>query len=155
MGIVKEFKEFAVRGNVVDMAVGIVIGAAFGKIVSSMVGDILMPPIGNLLGGANFADKFICLHGGPYLSLADAKVAGAPVIAYGSFISAVIDFVIVAFCVFVLIKAINALKKPAPVPAAAPTTKECPYCLSVIPIKAMRCAHCTSELNPGKVQKGN
>ena len=149
MGMIKEFKEFALRGNVVDMAVGIIIGGAFGKIVSSMVSDVLMPPIGKLVGGANFADKFICLGGGSYPSLAAAKVAGAPVIAYGSFISAVIDFVIVAFCVFVFIKAMNALKKPAP------TTKECPHCLSVIPIKAMRCAHCTSDLNPRKAQGNN
>ena len=149
MGIVKEFKEFALRGNVVDMAVGIIIGGAFGKIVSSMVGDILMPPIGKLLGGANFADKFVCLSNGSYPSLAAAKVAGAPVIAYGSFISAVIDFVIVAFCIFALIKAMNALQKPAP------TTKECPHCLSVIPIRAMRCAHCTSELNPRNVQRND
>jgi large conductance mechanosensitive channel len=146
MGMVKEFKEFAMRGNVVDMAVGIIIGGAFGKIVSSMVGDILMPPIGKLFGGANFADKFLCLSGGSYPSLAAAKAAGAPVIAYGSFINVVIDFVIVAFCIFILIKAMNALKKPAPVPAAAPTTKECPHCLSAIPIKATRCACCTSDL---------
>jgi large conductance mechanosensitive channel len=137
MGIVKEFKEFALRGNVVDMAVGIIIGAAFGKIVSSMVGDILMPPIGKLLGG------------GSYPSLAAAKAAGAPVVAYGAFISAVIDFVIVAFCIFLLVKATNALKKPAP------TTKECPHCLSVIPIRAMRCAHCTSDLNPRNVQRND
>ena len=157
MGMVKEFKEFAMRGNVVDMAVGIIIGGAFGKIVSSMVGDILMPPIGNLLllGDVNLADKFICLHGGPYPSLAVAKTAGAPVIAYGAFINAVIDFVIVAFCVFVLIKAMNALRKSTPVPAVAPTTKECPHCLSVIPIRAMRCAHCASELNPRKAQSND
>ena len=145
MGMVKEFKEFALRGNVVDMAVGIIIGGAFGKIVSSMVGDILMPPIGRLIGGANFADKFVCLSSGTYPSLAAAKTAGAPVIAYGSFISAVIDFVIVAFCVFVLIKLMNALKKPEP-PAAVPATKACPHCLSAIPIRATRCAFCTSEL---------
>jgi large conductance mechanosensitive channel len=131
------------------MAVGIIIGAAFGKIVSSMVGDILMPPIGKLLGGVNFADKFICLGGGSYPSLAAAKAAGAPVVAYGAFISAVIDFVIVAFCIFLLVKATNALKKPAP------TTKECPHCLSVIPIRAMRCAHCTSDLNPRNVQRND
>ena len=145
MGMVKEFKEFAMRGNVVDMAVGIIIGGAFGKIISSMVGDVLMPPIGKLLGGVNFTDKFICLGGGSYPSLAAAKAAGAPVIAYGSFISTVIDFVIVAFCIFVLIKAMNALKKPVP-PAVAPITKACPHCLSAIPIKATRCAYCTSEL---------
>jgi large conductance mechanosensitive channel len=151
MGMVKEFKEFVLRGNVVDMAVGIIVGGAFGKIVSSMVSDVLMPPIGRLLGSVNFADKFICLGGGSYPSLAAAKTAGAQVIAYGSFITAVIDFVIVAFCIFVLVKAMNTLRRRAPVPAAAPATKECSYCLSVIPIRAMRCAHCTSELNPRKV----
>src|SRR5881628_592944 len=134
--MLKEFKEFAMRGNVVDMAVGIIIGGAFGKIVSSMVNDLLMPPIGKLIGGVNFADKFINLSGTHYNSLADAKAAGAPVVAYGSFINVVIDFVIVAFCIFMIIKAMNALqKKPAPAPVA-PTTKECPLCLSTIPIKA-------------------
>jgi len=147
MGMVKEFKEFAMRGNVVDMAVGIIIGGAFGKIVSSMVNDILMPPIGKALGNVNFADKFFSLGGGDYPSLAAAKAAGVPVIAYGQFINVILDFVIVAFCVFLLIKGMNALKKkPAPSPATGPISKDCPYCLSTIPIKATRCAHCTSEL---------
>jgi large conductance mechanosensitive channel len=145
--MVKEFKEFAMRGNVVDMAVGIIIGGAFGKIVSSMVGDILMPPIGKAMGGVNFADKFINIGGGEYKSLAEAKAAGATVIAYGSFINTVIDFVIVAFCIFMMIKVMNSLKrKEAPAPAPAPSTKSCEYCLSDIPLKATRCPHCTSQV---------
>lgn len=147
MGMLKEFKEFAMRGNVVDLAVGVIIGAAFGKIVSSLVGDVIMPPIGKLMGNVNFGDLFISLDPektAGITSLAKAKEAGAAVIAYGSFINTVLDFVIVAFCIFLLVKAINQLKKP---PAAGPaTTKECPFCISTIPIKATRCAHCTSEL---------
>jgi large conductance mechanosensitive channel len=149
MGMVKEFKEFAMRGNVVDMAVGIIIGGAFGKIVTSMVNDIIMPPIGKAMGGVNFADKFISLTGGEYKSLAEAKAAGAAVIAYGSFINVVIDFVIVAFCIFLMIKAMNTMKhrlEHAPAAPAAPTTKECPRCFSTIPIKATRCPHCTSDV---------
>jgi large conductance mechanosensitive channel len=147
MGMVKEFKEFAMRGNVVDMAVGIIIGGAFGKIVSSMVNDVIMPPIGKLMGNVNFADLFVTLGKEDYESLAKAKAAGAPVIAYGQFINVVIDFIIVAFCIFLLIKGMNALKrKPAPAPTGPPTTKDCPHCLSVIPIKATRCAHCTSDV---------
>ncbi len=149
MGMLKEFKEFAMRGNVVDMAVGIIIGAAFGRIVSSVVNDVLMPPIGKLMGNINFADLFVNLDSGkgPFDSLAQAKQAGAAVIAYGTFINTVIDFIIVAFCIFLMIKAMNALrKKQAPAPEPAPTTKECPYCLSAIPIKATRCGHCTSEV---------
>ena len=149
MTIVKEFKEFAMRGSVLDLAIGIIIGGAFGKVVSSMVNDVLMPPIGRLMGNINFADLFINLDStkGPFDSLAKAKEAGAAVISYGVFINTVIDFIIVAFCIFLMIKAMNALrKKEAPAPAPAPTTKECPYCLSTIPIKATRCSHCTSEV---------
>jgi large conductance mechanosensitive channel len=149
MGMLKEFKEFAMRGNVVDMAVGIIIGGAFGKIVTSMVNDIIMPPIGKAMGGVNFADKFINLGSGDYKSLADAKAAGAAVIAYGSFINVVIDFVIVAFCIFLMIKAMNTMKRRlerAPAAPAAPSTKECPRCFSTIPIKATRCPHCTSDV---------
>jgi large conductance mechanosensitive channel len=149
MGMVKEFKEFAMRGNVVDMAVGIIIGGAFGKIVTSMVNDIIMPPIGKAMGGVNFADKFINLGDGTYKSLAEAKAAGAAVIAYGSFINVTIDFVIVAFCIFLMIKGMNSLKhrlEHAPAAPAAPTTKECPRCFSTIPIKATRCPHCTSDV---------
>ena len=148
MGMVKEFKEFAMRGNVVDMAVGIIIGGAFGKIITSMVNDIIMPPIGKLMGDVNFGDKFINLGSGGYKSLADAKAAGAAVIAYGSFVNVVIDFLIVAFCIFIIIKAMNTMKhrlEHAPV-AAEPTTKECPRCFSTIPIKATRCPHCTSDV---------
>jgi large conductance mechanosensitive channel len=149
MGMVKEFKEFAMRGNVVDMAVGIIIGGAFGKIVTSMVNDIIMPPIGKAMGNVNFADKFAALNGGVYKSLAEAKAAGAPVIAYGSFINVVIDFIIVAFCIFLMVKGMNALKRRmehAPAAPSAPTDKQCPHCFSTIPVKATRCPHCTSDL---------
>ena len=147
--MIKEFKEFAMRGNVVDMAVGIIIGGAFGKIVTSLVNDIVMPPIGKAMGGVNVADKFFNLGGGEYKSLAEAKAAGAAVIAYGAFINVVIDFVIVAFCIFLMIKGMNALKRRmehAPASPAAPTNKECPRCFSTIPVKATRCPHCTSDL---------
>jgi large conductance mechanosensitive channel len=149
MGMIKEFKEFAMRGNVVDMAVGIIIGGAFGKIVTSMVSDVLMPPIGKAMGNVNFADLFINLDKtkGPFASLKEAKDAGVAVVAYGSFFNTVIDFIIVAFCIFLMIKAMNALKrKPTPAPATGPISKDCPYCLSTIPIKATRCAHCASDL---------
>lgn len=150
MGMMKEFREFAVKGNVVDMAVGIIIGAAFGTIVKSLVDDVLMPPIGLLLGNVDFSSLFIVLKegavAGPYNTLADALAAGAVTLRYGTFINTIISFLIVAFSVFILIKNINRLKREKPAPAAAPTTKECPYCLSVIPLKATRCAHCTQEL---------
>jgi large conductance mechanosensitive channel len=142
----REFKEFAMRGNVLDMAIGIIIGAAFGKIVSSFVNDILMPPIGLLLGGVDFSDLFINLSGKPYASLAEAKAAGAATINYGVFLNTVLDFVIVAFAVFLLVRQVNRLRRqPEPAPAA-PTTKECPYCLSVISLRATRCPYCTSDL---------
>ena len=148
--MLKEFKTFALRGNVIDMAVGIIIGAAFGTIVKSLVDDVIMPPIGLLLGGVDFANLFILLRSGtpatPYASLADAKAAGAVTMNYGVFINAIIGFLIVAFVIFLLIRSINRMTREQEAPAAAPTTKECPYCLSVIPIKAARCAHCTSEL---------
>jgi len=150
MSIIKEFKEFAMRGNVVDLAVGVIIGGAFGKIVTSVVNDVLMPPVGKAMGGVNFADLFINLdpgkraaNGDPITSLAQAKQAGAAVIAYGQFINAILDFVIVAACVFAVVKGMNTLKRRLErAPAAAPTTKECPECLSTIPIKARRCSHC-------------
>ena len=142
--MLKEFKDFAMRGNVLDMAVGIVIGAAFGKIVSSFVGDILMPPLGLLMGSVDFSSLFIDLSGQSHASLAAAKEAGAATINYGVFINTIIDFVIVAFAIFVLIRQVSRFQKPAP--AAPVTTKDCPFCLSAIPIKASRCAHCTSEL---------
>lgn len=139
-----EFKEFIMRGNVMDMAVGIVIGAAFGKIVTSFVNDVLMPPIGLLLGKVDFSNLFITLSGDSYPTLAEAQKAGAVVIKYGLFINTVIDFVIVALAIFLVIKQINHLKRqPAP---EAVTTKDCPFCLSAIPLKAVRCPQCTSEL---------
>jgi large conductance mechanosensitive channel len=150
MGMIKEFREFAVKGNVVDMAVGIIIGAAFGTIVQSVVNDIIMPPIGLLLGNVDFSSLFVVLRegaaAGPYATPALAKAAGAVTLNYGLFINTIISFLIVAFAVFMLIRAINRLKREQPAPAAAPTTKECPFCYSSVPIKAVRCPHCTSEL---------
>ena len=148
--MLKDFKEFAMRGNVVDMAVGIVIGAAFGTIVKSFVDDVLMPPIGLLLGNVDFSNLFITLKdgakaAGPYASLAAAKAAGAVTLNLGLFINTVISFLIVAFAVFLVIKGINRMKREEAAPAE-PTTKECPFCLSSIPLKATRCPHCTSEL---------
>ena len=142
--MLKEFKEFAMRGNVIDMAVGIIIGAAFGKIVASFVKDIIMPPIGLLMGGVDFSGLFLNLSGQAFATLAEAQKAGAPTINYGLFVNTVVDFVIIAFAIFIVIKQINRLKK-AP-PPEDPTTKECPHCLSQIPIKATKCAHCTSEV---------
>ena len=140
----KEFKEFAMRGNVLDMAIGIIIGAAFGKIVSSFVNDVLMPPLGLILGKVDFSNMFINLSSQSFATLEEAKKAGAVTIKYGLFINTIIDFIIVAFVIFLMIRQINRLKrKPAP---ADPTTKDCSYCFSVIPIKATRCPHCTSEL---------
>jgi large conductance mechanosensitive channel len=144
--MLKEFKEFAMRGNVLDMAVGIIIGAAFGKIVSSFVADIIMPPIGVLLGGVDFTEIFINLSGGTYETLAAAQQAGAATMNVGVFVNTILDFVIVAFAIFLVIRAMNRLKREEEAPAAEPTTKECPRCLSEIPLKATRCAHCTSEL---------
>jgi large conductance mechanosensitive channel len=144
--MLKEFKEFAMKGNVLDMAVGIIIGAAFGKIITSFVSDVLMPPIGLLLGKVDFSGLFINLSGQTFATLAEAKKAGAATINYGLFLNTVLDFLIVAFVIFLLIKQVNRLKRePAPAPAA-PTTRDCPYCLSAIPIPAVRCAHCTSQL---------
>ena len=144
--MIKEFKAFVMRGNVVDLAVGVVIGGAFGKIVGSLVEDVLMPPIGLALGKVDFSNLFINLSGGDFPSLAAAKAAGAATLNYGMFLNQVINFLIIAFAIFLLIKQINRLQKPAPGPAAAPTTKECPYCLSAVPLKATKCAHCTSQL---------
>ncbi len=148
--MLKEFKEFIMRGNVVDMAVGIIIGAAFGTIVKSLVSDVIMPPIGLLLGNVDFANLFAVLRQGavpgPYASLAEAQEAGAVSINYGVFINTIISFLIVAFCVFLLIRQINRIRREEEAPAE-PTTKDCPYCLSVIPIKATRCGHCTSQLS--------
>ncbi|HZV47281.1 MAG TPA: large-conductance mechanosensitive channel protein MscL [Thermodesulfovibrionales bacterium] len=146
----KEFKEFAMKGNMVDMAVGIIIGAAFGSIITSLVADMIMPPIGLLLGNVDFANLFILLKEGnvpgPYSSPAIAKAAGAVTLNYGVFINTIVSFLIVAFAIFILVKNVNRMKKQQEAPPAEPTTKECPYCLSVIPVKAMRCGHCTSNL---------
>lgn len=139
-----EFKKFILRGNVLDLAIGIIIGAAFGRIVTSFVNDILMPPIGMLLGGADFANLFYSLDGQTYASLAAAQEAGAPTINYGLFLNTLIDFLIIAFAIFLLIRAINRMQKPEPV--AVPDTKECPFCASAIPLKANRCPNCTSQL---------
>jgi len=141
-----EFKKFAMRGNVVDMAVGIIIGAAFGKIVSSLVKDVIMPPIGLLMGGIDFSSLYINLSDTAYESLAAAQEAAAPTINYGIFINTILDFVIVAFAIFMMVRMMNTLKKEEAAPPAVPTTKECPACLSTIPIKATRCAHCTMDL---------
>jgi len=141
--MLKEFKEFAMRGNVVDLAVGIIMGAAFSQIVNSIVNDIIMPPIGLLLGKIDFSNLFINLSGVPYTSLKAAKDAGAATINYGLFLNTVINFIIVAFVMFLLVKQINRLKRQQ---ETAPAVKECPYCLSSIPLKATRCPHCTSQL---------
>jgi len=143
--MLKEFKEFAMRGSVIDLAIGVIIGGAFGKIVSSLVSDILMPPIGLLLGKVDFSNLYINLSGGEYASLAAAREAGAATINYGTFLNMVIDFMIVAFVIFLLIRQVNKLQKPQPAPAA-PAVKECPYCLTMIPQKATRCPACTSEI---------
>jgi large conductance mechanosensitive channel len=144
--MLKEFKTFVMRGNVIDLAVGVIIGGAFGKIVSSLVNDIIMPPIGLLLGKVPFASLFVDLSGEGYATLEAAKEAGAPTWNYGMFIQTIIDFLIVAFVIFLVIRAVNKLTAPKPAPAAAPTTKECPHCFSTIAIKATRCPNCTSEL---------
>ena len=148
--MLKEFKEFAMRGNVLDMAIGIVIGGAFGTIVKSMVSDVLMPPIGLLLGGVDFSNLFAIVKqgapAGPYAALADAQAAGAVTVNYGLFINNVISFLIVAAAVFALVKAINRLHREEEKAPEAPTTKACTYCATVIPIKATRCPHCTSQL---------
>lgn len=141
--MLKEFKAFAMRGNVVDMAIGIIIGAAFGKIITSLVSDLLMPPIGLLLGKMDFSGLYLNISGKSYGTLAEAKAAGAATLNYGLFLNAVVDFVIVAFVIFLLVRQINRWSKPA---AAAPTTKDCNYCATAIPIKATRCPNCTSEL---------
>jgi large conductance mechanosensitive channel len=145
--MLKDFRDFAMRGNVVDMAVGVIIGAAFGAIVKSLVDDMLMPPIGLLLGKVDFSNLFVVLRdgatAGPYVSVAAAKAAGAVTLNYGLFINSVISFLIVAFAVFMLIKNLNRLQKPN---AAAPTTKDCPQCCTAIPMAAKRCPHCTSQL---------
>jgi large conductance mechanosensitive channel len=148
--MLKEFKEFAMKGNMMDMAVGIIIGIAFGAIIKSLVGDVIMPPIGLLLGNVDFSNIFLVLKEGtpaaPYASLDAAKEAGAVVMSWGVFLNTIINFLIVAFVLFLVIRSMNKLKKKEEAPAAEPTTKECPECLMTIPIKATRCGHCTSEI---------
>ena len=139
-----DFKAFIMRGNVLDLAVAVIIGGAFGKIITSFVSDILMPPIGLILGNVDFSNLFISLSGQSYATLAEAKAAGAPTLNYGQFLNAVIDFLIVAFAIFLLVRTANRLKKPEPVAEA--TTKDCPFCLMSIPIQAKKCGHCTSSL---------
>jgi len=151
--MLKEFKEFAMRGNVLDMAVGIIVGAAFGTIVNSLVQDVIMPPIGLLLGNVDFSNIFIVLKegkvAGPYASVAAAKSAGAISINFGMFVNTIISFILVAFAVFLLIKTINRLRRQEEAPPAPPITKDCIYCFSKIPIQATRCPNCTSELKTG------
>jgi len=147
--MIKEFREFALRGNVLDMAIGIIIGAAFGKIVTLLVSDVLMPPLGLLIGNVDFSNLFINLSGQPYASLADAKAAGAATINMGLFINSLIDFIIVGLILFLIIRQMNRLKRqPVAVPVT-PSTKECQFCRSVISLKAIRCPYCTSELREG------
>jgi large conductance mechanosensitive channel len=141
--MIREFKEFAMRGSMLDLAIGIVLGAAFGRIITSLVNDILMPPIGLALGGLDFASLFIALKGGPYPSVAAAKAAGAPTINYGIFLNTVVDFVLVAAVLFLVIKQVNRMRRQ---PDVTPTTKPCPFCLSTVPLKAVRCPYCTSDL---------
>ena len=141
--MLKEFKDFVMRGNVLDLAVAVIIGAAFGAIVTSLINDVLMPPIGLVLGHVDFKDLFLSLNGKSYESVAAAKAAGAPVIAYGQFINTITNFLVIGFVVFAVVKQANRFKKPAPPPA----TKECPYCASSIPVKAVRCPLCTSDLS--------
>lgn len=143
--MLKEFKDFIARGNVIDLAVAVIMGGAFGPIVNSAVNDIIMPPIGMLLGSVDFKDLFIALNGNTYTNLAAAKAASAPVLAYGLFLNTVINFLIVSFAIFLLVKQVNRFKKPEPAPAA-PATKDCPQCLMAIPLNAKRCGHCTSQL---------
>ncbi len=144
--MLKEFKAFALRGNVIELAVAFIMGTAFGKIVTSLVNDIIMPPIGLLLGKLDFSSLYLNLSGAAYASLAEAKAAGAPTINYGLFVNAVVDFVIVAFVLFLVVRQINRAKKPAEAPK--PTNKDCPFCCTAIPQLATRCPHCTSELKP-------
>lgn len=150
MSMMKEFREFAVKGNVVDMAVGIIIGAAFGTIAKSLVDDVIMPPIGLLLGGVSFENLFAVLRpgetAGPYATLADAQAAGAVTINYGVFVNNLVSFIIVAFAVFILVRGINRMRREEQVAPQAPTDKSCPFCATAIPIAAVRCPHCTSAL---------
>jgi large conductance mechanosensitive channel len=148
--MLKEFREFAARGNVIDLAVGVIIGAAFGKIVTSLVNDVIMPPIGLAIGGINFKDLFVSLTGSSYASLAEAQAAGAPTVNYGLFLNSVFEFLIIAFVIFLMVRQINRLKEPATI-APAEDARPCPFCISKIPVKASRCPFCTSELGAQKI----
>ena len=143
--MLKEFRDFAVRGNVIDLAIAVILGAAFGKIVSSFVSDVLSPILGLVLGRVDLTNLFVTLTGASYPTVQAAKAAGAPVLAYGAFLQAIIDFVVVAFVIFLAVRQLNRFKAPPPAP---PATRSCPRCLSVIPLAATRCAHCTSDLTP-------
>jgi large conductance mechanosensitive channel len=142
--MLKEFRDFVMRGNLLELAVAFILGVAFGRVVTSLVNDVIMPPIGLVLGGVDFSNLFVNLSQTSYATLAEAQAAGAPTLNYGVFILTVLDFAVVAFVVFMLVRAVNRMQRPKP---AAPTTKDCPYCLSIIPLKATRCPHCTSELS--------
>jgi large conductance mechanosensitive channel len=144
--MLKEFRDFIMRGNVLDLAVAVIIGGAFGRIISSFVNDIIMPPIGLLLGHVDFTSLFVNLSGTPYASLKEAQAAGAPTINYGIFINTIIDFLIVALVIFLIVRMVNRMQRPKL--EAAPTTKECPYCATTIALRATRCPNCTSELRP-------
>ncbi|MGB7540063.1 MAG: large conductance mechanosensitive channel protein MscL [Anaerolineales bacterium] len=144
--MLKEFKDFIMRGNVLDLAVAVIIGGAFGKVISSLVTDILMPPLGLILGKVDFNNLFINMSGTPYASLAEAQAAGAPTLNYGVFINTIINFVIVAAAIFLIIRLANRLQRLRPTEKPAPTTKDCPFCISSIPVKATRCPYCTSEI---------
>ena len=144
--MLKDFKDFIMRGNVLDLAVAVIIGAAFGKVISSLVTDILMPPLGLILGKVDFNNLYINMSGTPYASLAEAQAAGAPTLNYGVFINTIINFVIVAAAIFLIVRLANRLQRLRPSEKPAPTTKECPFCISSVPIKATRCPNCTSEL---------
>jgi large conductance mechanosensitive channel len=146
--MLKEFKDFLMRGNVLDLAVGLVIGAAFTAVVNSLVNDILMPPIGRALGRVSFTDLFVSLDGRSYPSLAAAKAAAAPTLNYGVFLTTILNFVIIGFAIFMIVRAVNRVIGPRPAAPAPPTTRECPYCAMTVPLRAVRCAHCTSELRP-------
>jgi len=143
--MLREFKAFVMRGNLLELAVAFILGVAFGRVVTSLVNDVIMPPIGLVLGGVDFSNLFVNLSKTSYATLAEAQAAGAPTLNYGVFILTVLDFAVVAFVVFMLVRAVNRMQRPQP---AAPTTKDCPHCLSIIPLKATRCPHCTSELRP-------
>lgn len=149
MSMMKEFREFAARGNVVDLAVGVIIGAAFGKIVTSLVNDIVMPPIGIIVGRIDFKNLYVALNGQHYATVADAQKAGVATINYGAFVNTVLEFLIVAFVIFLMVRQINRLKTPAPTPATV-DARDCPFCVSRISTKATRCPNCTSDLRPSK-----